>query len=147
VAAEPRRAQHRRGSAAFPAYRPTNPPNKEIVMPKILSRILPLVAAAALALAGSGTAHAAPTVKVCTVSSFAYDEAPRLIINCSDGFSAYSFLTGTVPGCQSRTLDTIKIWESIAMSMLLSSKHASITYEPAGSACGVNSIYAIQAGP
>jgi hypothetical protein len=117
------------------------------VMTKMLRRILSAtpVAAGLFCLLSAGTAHAAPTSKTCSVAHVLYDEGPRLIIDCTDGTSFFSFLSGTAGACQSRSLDTIKIWESIVMSTFLAGKHVVLTYEPSSASCGVNSLYSVQA--
>jgi len=116
-------------------------------MSKTFARLLATIPATSLLylLSFVGTAQAAPTVKNCSVQSIQYDEGPRLFIICTDGTQFYSFLNGSAGSCQSRSLDTIKIWESMLMSIFLSGKHASLTYEPAGAACGVNALYAVTA--
>jgi hypothetical protein len=114
---------------------------------KLAHTLLAVPATAFALLSFSSRAHAAATTATCTVGAITYDEAPRLMVQCADGSQYYTFLTGTAGSCQSRSLDTIKTWETMLLSVFLSGKHVTLTYEPASSACGTNSLYAVTISP
>jgi hypothetical protein len=75
-----------------------------------------LLVAIGLYIATPGTAHAAGGV-TCSVNHIEYDG--RLIVNC-DNVSYYANISGT--NCGNPSLDTIKLWESMAASAMLSGK-------------------------
>jgi hypothetical protein len=110
---------------------------------KLLFRSAPLAALGLASLAG--TADAAPTTQDrCSVSDVAIDGTgaqTRLITTC--GGVGFVSLVQPSQSCVTRSLDNIKLFESMLMSAFLAGKKATIVYEPASSSCGSNMIYQV----
>lgn len=95
------------------------------------------LAALVLALAATiSFASDAQAVEVngCTVGRVAYDGSPRVAIDCGGTFyygygSAWSGCSNTV------SVDTLKTWESMAASALLSGKRLNIGYVTQTGSC------------
>jgi hypothetical protein len=107
-----------------------------------------LFRSASLALLGvvsiASTADAAPTTQDrCIVSDIAIDGTgaqTRLITTCG-GAQFIAIVSSST--CLTRSLDNIKLFESMLMSAFLAGKKATLVYEPPTSTCGSNMIYQV----
>jgi len=71
----------------------------------------------------------------CTVARVGYDGSPRLAVHCS-GQWYYGFGTSSWSGCNNRvSTDTLKAWQSMATSALLSGRKVNLGYEVQPSSC------------
>lgn len=88
---------------------------------------------------GAATANAA-TQSSCVVQTFQYDNSQRLALWCNGvGPIFYSFGSNYGSSCQPVSLDTVKVWESMLQSALLSGKRVDIDYVT-NSACYSGSV-------
>ena len=68
----------------------------------------------------------------CTVTGVAYDDGPRLIVNCSGTY----YYGQSATGCQSKSVDTLKVWNSMAQAALLSGKKLQVETQTATGCTG-----------
>lgn len=79
---------------------------------------------------GFGAAKAnAATQNACVVQTMQYDNSQRLALWCNGvGSIFYSFGAAYGSSCQPVSLDTVKVWESLLQSALLSGKRVDVDY-------------------
>jgi hypothetical protein len=93
-------------------------------MSRFVTRVLvSLAAASAFSLSISGTARADNPGR-CAVTSISLDG--RLMVDCG-GNTYYAFSEGG-GNCGNSPMDRIKVWESMAMSAMLSGKQLEVYY-------------------
>lgn len=73
---------------------------------------------------------------LCTATAVQYDGSPRLRVTCG-GTDYWAFGTAWKGCTKTASVDTLKIWQSLATSGLLSGKKLSVYYElQSGAGCG-----------
>jgi hypothetical protein len=98
---------------------------------KILALAFVLLASS---FAVSSSAHADTTVTNCSATLVYYDNSPRLRVDC--GGVAYYGLGTAWTGCSSTvSTDTLKIWETMATSALLSGKRMNVSFNTQTGTC------------
>jgi hypothetical protein len=114
----------------------------------ILSTVATTTLVAAIGiLALQSEAEAAPTTVSCNVNNIVWDG--RLFVDCSNTSTRFIAYPGTsacatsAPGTQ-KTIDDLKVFESMASAALLSGKTLSITSEPNCDGSGNGGIYTLQ---
>ena len=73
---------------------------------------------------------------VCTATLVEYDDSPRLRVDCG-GTEYWAFGTAWQGCTKTTSVDTLKVWQSLATSGLLSGKKLVVHYKiQSGSGCG-----------
>jgi hypothetical protein len=97
----------------------------------------PLVVAAAVFLSVVATDSPAHAISNCTIVQVQYDSG-RLAVLCANDRFYYAFTNQS--GCTNQSLDTIKIWASMAQSQYLSGRPVDMATTAVSGSCGVPTI-------
>jgi hypothetical protein len=89
------------------------------------------------AIASGSQAQADSYSGLCTATAVQYDGSPRLRVTCG-GTDYWAFGTAWTGCKKTESVDTLKVWQTLATSGLLSGKKISIAYiaQTGSSACG-----------